>query len=274
MKQEHPQFALALVTGASSGIGRALCHLLADRGINLIISGRDRSRLEATASELRDKVHVVTVYADMANIRDRGVLVEYIRTHVPDLIVNNAGYGLYGDALSFETKEQLDILEVDGNAVLELTLEGAKSMISHHKKGVILNVSSAAGVIEAMPGMSVYSATKAFVNHMSESLDFETKPHGVRILASCPGMVNTGFRERASRGYSVSKGHGTMTPKFAASQILWQIDSLTPFYIFNWKYRLGTFLARYLVPKKLVAKFLKSSIQDRYAARNKPILKK
>lgn len=272
MAEQFPRFTLALVTGASSGIGQALCHLLAERGINLIMSGRDRSRLEAVAAELRHKVHVVTVYADMADKRDRGVLVKYIHKHVPDLVVNNAGYGLYGDTLSFDTKEQLDILEVDGNAVLELSIEAAKSMVSHQKKGVILNVSSVAGFVEAMPGMAVYSATKAFVNHVSQSLDFEMKPHGVRVLVSCPGMVNTGFRKRASKGYSVSSASGSMTPQFAAAQILGQIQSLVPLHIFDWKYRLGAFLTRYVVPKKIVAKFLNSTINQRYAI--KPVLKK
>lgn len=272
MTDHFPKFTLALVTGASSGIGQALCQLLAERGINLIMSGRDRSRLEAVAAELRQKVHVVTVYADMADSLDRSVLIKYIHQHVPDLIVNNAGYGLYGDALSFDTKEQLDILEVDGNAVLELTLEGAKSMISHQKKGVILNVSSVAGFMDVMPGMTVYAATKAFVNHMSQSLDFEMKSHGVRVLVSCPGMVNTGFRKRASKGYSVSSGSDSMTSQFAASQILWQIDSLKPLHVFDWKYRIGAFLARYIVPKKIVAKLLNSSINQRYAS--KPILNK
>src|SRR5580693_8214964 len=149
---------LALVTGASSGLGKALCHLLAKKGVRLIVTGRNRSKLE----ELHGLVHV----ADLAQSRDS--LIKLIHEHVPDLVINNAGWGLYGDALSHTTKEQMDILEVNANAVLEISLEAARAMIKAKTEGAIVNIASGAAFF-AFPTLAVYAASKAFVGSFSEA---------------------------------------------------------------------------------------------------------
>ncbi len=257
--KEHT-FRLCLITGASSGIGEALCHLLADQGIDLLISGRDHFKLEALAEILKQKVSVEILSLDLTNQISRKNLVERIHEKNPDLVINNAGYGLYGDATSTAISEQLDILNVNCLAMVEITLESIKALIANNKKGTVLNVSSAAA-FQIFPGFAVYSASKAFVNQFSESLDYETKAVGIRVLAACPGMVKTQFRKRASKGISESsKDFGVMDASFAAKEIWRQILRGTTIHIFNWRYRVATFFTRFILPTSFVARKLYSNI--------------
>jgi len=262
---EKPKFNLSLITGASSGIGEALCYLLANQGINLIICGRDASKLEKIALELKDKVSVEMIVANLACQSGLKKIIEVIQVKIPDLVINNAGFGLYGDALNYRIEEQLEILKVNGNAVAEITLESAKILLQKKSEGTILNVSSVAS-FQLFPGFSMYSASKAFVNQFSESLDYETKPHGIRVLTSCPGMVKTGFRSRASgndKKSDKSDEIGVMDASFAAKEIWNQILNGKALHIFNWRYRLAIFFTRYLLPKSIVAKKLYSNIRKR-----------
>lgn len=256
---------LALVTGASSGIGAALCRLLARKGINLYITGRNQERLHDIAEELRALVNVKADTFDLAIPEHRNILIANIRELKPYLIVNNAGFGLYGAALDHATKEQMELLEVDAAAVLEISLEAARTLIDAKQKGVILNVSSAAA-FTFYPNFSVYAASKAFVNHFSECFDFEVSPHGIRVLAACPGMVNTKFGERASKNrlnkkYSLSMLK--MTAEYAAEQIWWQIVNEKQTYVFDWKYRFMISLSS-IIPKRFQAYFLKNILGKRY----------
>lgn len=252
--------SLALVTGASSGIGRALCDILAAQGIELMINGRDLDHLEETAKALRSKVPVQVVQADLANRNERRVVVELIRQRAPDLVINNAGLALYNDAINYPTEQQMQILEVNGMALLELTLEAAKALKAAHKKGVIMNISSVAGFF-IFPYFSVYAASKSFANSLSQSLDYELSPDGIRVLAACPGMVDTNFRQRSGGTPTVDK-RGLMTALFAAEQIWKQINDNKRLNIFNWKYRLAV-LARQFIPQFLYVKILQKNIKNR-----------
>lgn len=262
MKREDIQWAL--VTGASSGIGEHLSHLLASKGINIIIHGRDQERLQQIAAQLQKCVEVEIVCADLSDPKQRHPLVDVIWRRVPELIVNNAGFGLYGDALTYVTSQQMAMAEANGSAVLELTLEGARALISKGKKGVIMNVASAAAY-PVFPRFAVYSATKAFVVHLSESLDEEMRPYGIRVLTACPGMVKTQFRMRAGGAPEEQGGSaGTMSSTFAAKEIWNQIQDERKVNIFNWMYRLTTFFVLYLLPKRWVAQAVKRNIDERH----------
>lgn len=245
-------FERALITGASSGIGEALVHLLAAKGIPLILSGRNIPRLEALA-RLVNAEQIIPV--DLEKREDRQQLITLIRTKVPDLVVNNAGFGIYGDALSIPVPEQLALLEVNGMAPLELTLEAARSLISAGKKGVVMNISSVAGE-HPCPGMSVYGAAKAFMTNISQALNTELSAKGVHILVSCPGMVATDFANRAAKKKIKIIEGPILTADYAAEQIWRQIEKRKEKHIFNWQYRLGSWIATYLVPTSYVKKFL------------------
>jgi hypothetical protein len=257
------KFDLALITGASSGIGEALSRKLAEKGVSLILCGRNVKRLQAIADELGNTVEVEIVCADLAQREERKKVVEIIRHKAPDLVINNAGYGSYGQALSYDTQEMLDLLEVDANAVLEFSLEATRALVDHKKEGVVMNVSSVAA-FQIFPLFAVYSAAKAFVNQFSESFDQETQKYGVRVLTACPGMVATGFRSRAAgEPGDDPPGALVMSADFAAEEILRQIAGRKPMHIFDWKYRVGVFFSKYILPKSLVARVLRSNIKSR-----------
>ena len=188
-------FKLALVTGATSGIGLALSELLAKKGIPLILTGRDQKKLEELSQRLKAKVF-------SANLdQPEGVIlaVAHIRQHKPDLVINNAGLGFYGEAISIPASDQDLMIDVNVKALTVLTLAAAESMVKNKQKGTILNVSSVAPYFPS-PGYATYSATKAYVNSFSESMDYELMPQNVRVLTACPGSVQTQFSSRASKG--------------------------------------------------------------------------
>lgn len=261
MQGSEISYNRALVTGATSGIGEALCHLLADKKINLLIAGRKVVRLNALAEELRKKVDVHVFPGDLAVPEERKQLIDNIAYYLPDLIVNNAGAGLYGDALMYETAQQMKIFEIDAEALLEITLESARILVSAKKKGVILNVSSVTGFI-TLPGFSVYSASKAFVNRFSMAFDEEMKPYGIRVLTSCPGVVETNFRMTASGKKKSQYTKWAMSPTYAAEEIWKQIVSKKQLDVFDWKYRLLLVLLKF-IPNSFLRGFFHKHMLNR-----------
>lgn len=261
------QFTKALITGASSGIGEALCHLLAQQGIELCLTGRDEKRLQHLQADLQHRVPTSYFVADIATPEGRQKVSACIGEFVPDLLINNAGFGLYGDALTYDSDVQAEIVQVNVVAALEFMLAAGRSLISCQKKGVILNVSSSAA-FEILPSFAVYTASKAFINSCSQSLDFEMRPYGVRVLAACPGMVKTAFADRAAGGEVLSRDQDeiSMSPAFAAQAIWKQIRQAKPLHIFDWRYQLMVGISRF-IPKKWVAWFFKKSIEKRYPKR-------
>lgn len=260
MTQNPTQFTRALVTGASSGIGKALCRLLANQGIDLLITGRNTENLKKLEEELRPKVNVRVIVADLSNREELQMVIEQIREVAPDLVINNAGFGIYGDAIDYPIEQQLEILTINANVPLELMLEAAKALKAQQKIGVILNVASAAAFL-SFPTLAIYSAAKSFVVSCSRSLDLELQGSGIRVLAACPGMVDTEFSKRAS-GKTQPKNRTSMTAEKAAEHIWWQINKRKPCYIFDWKTRWGIYLS-FLVPRVLIAKILRKSIVER-----------
>ncbi|MBI2809858.1 MAG: SDR family NAD(P)-dependent oxidoreductase, partial [Candidatus Melainabacteria bacterium] len=181
------QIRLALVTGASSGLGKALAYALAEQGIPLILVARNVS---AIPKDL--KVPVEIFACDLSDPKERRRLSERVRTIRPDLIINNAGFGLYGPVLSHTLDANAEMIRVNIDALLELTYEGAQALVAAGEKGTIVNISSAAA-FTSYPTFAVYAASKAFVNNFSEGLEAELRPKGVRVLTVCPGPIATDF---------------------------------------------------------------------------------
>lgn len=251
---------LALITGATSGIGEALAYLLHQEKIPLLIGGRDQKRLKLMGEAVQAKR---CISGDLSKESDRKALLAIIQEEVPDLVINNAGFGLYGEGVKLSVEEQLAMVEVNAKAVLALTLGAAHALLEAGRQGIILNVSSAAGE-QATPGMSVYGATKGFVTLLSEGLDMELSPYGIRVLVSCPGMVATPFSQRAARKpLTLQKGALTMTPSFAAQKIWEQIKKKKEKYIFDWSVWGMSLLAKYFIPKRLVKKIIWRKIKQR-----------
>lgn len=252
-------FELAVVTGATSGIGEALVGLLAEKKIPMVVSGRNASKLKQVAERVGGCDYLVV---DLQKREDRQQLVRLIREKTPDLCINCAGFGAYGDILSLSVDEQLAVLEVNGAAPLELTLEAARALIKAGKKGVVLNVSSIAGDYPC-PGMSVYGGAKSFLTRVSQSLHEEVRAKGVEILVSCPGMVATDFANRAAKKKVEITQGPVLSPKYAAEQIWKQIETRKEKHTFNWQYKLASFLATYLMPVRVVKRVIWKRIKKR-----------
>ncbi|MEM9464917.1 MAG: SDR family oxidoreductase [Actinomycetota bacterium] len=185
----------ALVTGASSGIGRSIAQQLADAGTDLVVVARDAERLTALADALPVDVEVLT--ADLGDPAAVAAVAERVTTDDDpiDLLVNNAGLGFAGPTL--ETTDADDELTVAVNVVaLHRLCRAAGAAMQRRGGGAILNVSSIAGDMPG-PQSATYNATKAFVTSFSEALHVQLKPAGVTVTALCPGLTRTEFQERA-----------------------------------------------------------------------------
>lgn len=185
----------ALVTGASSGIGKAIAAKLAAAGTDLVVVARDTARLEELADELAVDVEVLT--ADLSDPTAVSTVADRLRaTDDPiDLLVNNAGLGFAKPTL--DTSDADDELTVAVNVVAlhRLTRAAGQAMVGRGG-GTILNVSSIAGDMPG-PQSGTYNATKAFVTSFSEALHSQLNSQNVTVTALCPGLTRTEFQDRA-----------------------------------------------------------------------------
>lgn len=186
---------VALVTGASSGIGRALAQALATRGSGLVLVARRRDRLESLAAELRAShgTHVEALPCDLADAAAIDALptaVHELGLHV-ETLVNNAGFGLGGAFLAQDRARVREMARVNIEAVFSLTHAFVPGMVARGR-GRVLIVSSLAG-LSPVPGFAAYAATKAASVSFAEALHAELKPSGVTVTALCPGPVDTEF---------------------------------------------------------------------------------
>lgn len=242
----------ALITGASSGIGEAIALLLAEQKVPLFLTGRDETRLAALANRLKPLTQVSYAVHDLSTHDSRKPLLEWISQNAPDLVIQSAGFGLYGPTLSQDPQELLNMVDINVSALLDVALSSARALLAHKKPGILLHLSSLAAVA-TMPTLSVYSATKACVLHLSEALDFEWKPHGIRVLTLCPGHVKTGFQARASMtGFSRNVPYA-LSAEDVARAALSQIKRHKRALFFDWRAKIIAFLCRYCLPKAVVA---------------------
>lgn len=185
----------ALITGASGGLGQAFAEQLAERGTHLVLVGRSEEKLKALAQRLERQNNIAaTVFtADLASATEVDQLVSDLKTKriEVDLLVNNAGFGVFRRFLEIPLEPQMEQIDVNVRAVVSLTYALAPAMVARNKGGVI-NLSSSAG-LQPVPGANIYAASKSFVLLFSEALAQELAATGMRVLAVCPGPVATGF---------------------------------------------------------------------------------
>jgi short-subunit dehydrogenase len=188
----------ALVTGASSGIGLDIARDLAAKGFDLILTARSRDALERIAAEL-SSAHGIHTYAfsyDLALADAPSELYDAVAAtgHVVDVLINNAGFAMYGPFADGDTRTGLDLLQVNVVALTHLTRLFLPGMLKRGR-GRILNVASTAA-FQPGPLMAVYYASKAYVLHFSEAIAEEVRGTGVTVTALCPGATRTGFQKR------------------------------------------------------------------------------
>ena len=193
----------ALITGASSGIGRDIARILGNMGIRLIISGRNTEKLEALRKEIGMK-QVKIITADISYREECLRLYEEASKYKVDILINNAGFGLYGRFCDTDLERELEMIDVNITAVHILTKLFLQDL-KKRDKGYILNVASSAGF---MPGplMSTYYATKNYVVRLTEGIHEELRRDGsgVYIGAFCPGPVDTNFNKTAGVRFALN----------------------------------------------------------------------
>lgn len=197
----------ALVTGASAGIGKALAEELAAGGANLVLTARREDRLQSIARELSAKHMTRTeiFVADLAQPAAPDAIFQLTQQRglTIDLLVNNAGFGQYGELHSTETDRLLQMIQVNCTAVLHLTRLFVPSMVARGSGDVLIVASTAA--FQAVPYVTTYAATKVFDLFLAEGLAEELQPYGIRVCALCPGTTASEFHEIAGHP-SHSKG--------------------------------------------------------------------
>lgn len=190
---------VVLVTGASGGIGAALAGEFAAGGHDLFLVSRSADKLEALGAGLRDQHNVRTdiLVLDLVSPDAGGVLEAAVagRGLYVDVLVNNAGFGVAGPAANMGRADQLEMIDLNIRALVDLTLRFLPGQMKRGQGGV-LNVGSIAG-FQPGPNMAVYYASKAFVGSFTEALATEAQAHGVRFTNLAPGPVATGFARRA-----------------------------------------------------------------------------
>jgi len=253
-------FKLCLITGASSGIGKALCFKVAERGIPLWITGQNSEALQTLVHTLPTSVQWVAL--DLCNPDARAKLLEQIRLLSPDLIFNCAGIGLYGPALMHSLEEEMRILTLNASAAIEISLEAARTLIQQKKSGAILNISSAAAFFP-YPTFSLYAASKACLKQFSLAFDKEISSLGVRCLTSCPGQIDTPFRERAAKGFPQKRSRYLPSAKDAAERMFQQVEKGKTLDVFPLPYKLAVFLGRFF-PEPWIEFFLKKALRKRF----------
>jgi hypothetical protein len=188
----------ALVTGASSGIGKAFAELLAQKGYAVVLTARRGDRLEALAAQLREKYQVATdaLVADLAQPNASAQIASELasRKLAIDLLVNNAGYGVPGSYVNVPWLDHERFMQVMVTAVLDLTYRLLPGMIDRGW-GRIINIASVAGMVPAPAGHTLYGASKAFIIRFSEALQAENGPKGVNATAVCPGFTFSEFHD-------------------------------------------------------------------------------
>src|SRR5687768_6264007 len=191
-----------LITGSSSGIGAAFARKLATLGRNVLLVARSEDKLITLCNELGRISGVRAQYFVLdLNQPDAGTrLFEETRKRQLeiDMLINNAGFGSMGDFARLELANELKMVDLNVNTVVELTHRFLVPM-RERKQGTIINVASTAG-FQPVPFMATYAATKASVLSFSEAVGEENRPHGIEVLALCPGVTDTNFFE-AARGH-------------------------------------------------------------------------
>lgn len=207
----------ALVTGASAGIGLALATELAAGRTNLVLTARREKRLDELARKLivAHKIHAEVFATDLAQSNGAEQIFAFTRGKniEIDLLINNAGFGAFGEFFTIDTHRLLEMVQVNCTAVVHLARLFLPEMMKRHRGDVLVVASTAA--FQAVPYISTYSATKAFDLLFAEGLAEEMKPYGIRVCALCPGSTESEFHEVAGQAQLPSVRHRESAEKVA-----------------------------------------------------------
>ena len=238
----------ALITGASSGIGRDMARELAKRGCDLILVARRANRLEEIKNEITG-VSVETIECDVSTEENCTKLYNSVKDKGVDMLVNNAGFGLAGEFLSTDLNKELNMIKTNVVAVHMLTKLFLKDF-AEKDRGIILNVASSAAYM-AGPYLSTYYATKNYVRRLTEAVyrELKEKNSNVSVSVLCPGPVNTEFNDVADVKFALKGLSSEYVARYAIEKALKGKLYIIP----GLQMKLGVFLLRF-IPNKLMLK--------------------
>ncbi len=247
----------ALITGASKGIGKAMAEILAAKKTNLLLIARSSDLLETLANKLKSTYQIETDWLSVDFTEDGAATKIYQwcidKNYSIDILINNAGYGLSGKFEGYTAKEHTDMMQVNMNVLVALCSLFLPEL-KNAPKGHILNIASSAAY-QAVPGLSLYAASKSFVLSFSRGLQYELRHTNVRVTTICPGGTETDFANRANLNEKARKA-GTklnMTAEKVAHLALDAMFAGKTEKITGFVNQIGAALV-WLLPKKLVEK--------------------
>jgi len=237
----------ALITGASSGIGKEISIVLNDMGYDVILVAKNKKKLEKFASTLSGNVEIIDT--DISSTYNCMKLYNKVKKEDIEIVVNNAGFGLFGEFTETKIDKEMDMIDTNIKGLHTLT----KLFLSDFKEknsGYILNVASSAAFLPG-PLMSTYYATKAYVLHLTEALNEELRrvKSNVYIGTLCPGPVDTNFNKTAGVEFNLKSLSASYVASYAINKMFKRKTIIIP----SVKIKLGVFIIRFL-PRKLVAK--------------------
>jgi short-subunit dehydrogenase len=254
----------ALITGASTGIGREYAYLCAEKGYDVVLVARSEAKLLALAADIHEKTgRQAYVFArDLSRPTGPAELFnDIVCTKIPvEIVINNAGFGMVGKFWELDATEQMEMVQLNMNALTMLSRHFLPQMIAN-KRGAILNVASTAA-FQPGPLMAVYFATKSYVVSLSEALHNEARDFGVSVTCLCPGPTATEFDKRAKMTNSnLFKKENTMDAQTVA-RIGWDaMMARKPLVVAGRKNAAMAFLTRFVpmhVSANLARKFQES----------------
>ncbi|MDZ8187041.1 MAG: SDR family oxidoreductase [Nostoc sp. ChiSLP02] len=249
----------ALITGASSGIGKAFAQELAARNTNLVLVARSKNKLNQLAQELKEKhkIQVDVIVKDLTEPNAAAAVFDITKTQglTIDLLINNAGLGSYGDFAESDGERQVKIIQLNILSLVDLTHKFLPLM-RQRRSGSIINVSSITG-FQPIPYVSVYAASKAFIISFSEALWAENYQYGIRVLVTCPGPIETNFFTEANFPPALA---GSTEKVFSCQEVVSEslkaLEEGQPTVILgDFPTQIRSILAR-LVPRKILLKML------------------
>ena len=252
---------LALITGASSGIGREFAKILAYRGFSLILVARRLDRLEELAADILEccDVDISLVDCDLADEKNCYRLYKSIEHEKVDVLINNAGFGAYGEFLKTDLKAETQMINLNCKALHILTKLFLKDM-NDKNNGYILNVASSAGLMQGGPYMAAYYATKSYVVNLTRAINQELMEDksNVYVGALCPGPVNTEFNDVAGVKFSLG---GISAKECAIDGVYGMLEERKMIIVPTLKMKLLTAVSKFL-PTRLVL-FVSGLIQSK-----------
>jgi short-subunit dehydrogenase len=252
-----------LITGASSGIGEVFARRLAARGRNVLLVARSEDKLITLCNELgrSNSIRAQYVALDLSLPESPARLFEEAekRGLTIDLLINNAGFGSFGDFAKADLARELNMIDLNVKSLVELTYRFLQPMRAR-KQGAIINVASTAA-FQGVPFMTTYAATKAFVLSFSEALWEENRAFGIKVMALCPGVTETNFFE-AARGEK-PPARASQTPEEVVDTALRGLARGKSHTISGWVNRVMTESER-LAPRSLVTRMAGRMMRGRY----------